>query len=97
MTATPTTVEVNGFALREIRVRSGIDTAPCAATIGISRPYLAKIETGARVQVSPSVFHAMLAALQIRDRRAILANPHGPAIALDLAETVADLTPARSA
>lgn len=72
-------VEVNGFAFREIRVRSGIKTADCAILIGISRPYLAHIELGSRPRVSPQIFSGMLRALAITDRRAILANPHGSA------------------
>jgi transcriptional regulator with XRE-family HTH domain len=85
MSFTPkrTTIEVNGFAYREIRIRSGIDIAPCAESAGISRPYLARLELGARVRVSPPVFQNLLRALQITDRRAILANPHGEAIDLD--------------
>lgn len=77
-------IEVNGFAYREIRVRSGVDTAPCAEQIGISRGYLACLETGSRVRVSPGVFQRMLSALGIADRRAILANPHSEPI--DLAD-----------
>ncbi|WP_158578433.1 helix-turn-helix domain-containing protein [Spongiactinospora rosea] len=82
---TPTTIGVNGFALRELRVRSGWDTKPFAATIGISRPYLVRIELGERQRVSPSVFAAMLRALQLKDRRAILADPHGVATDGDIA------------
>lgn len=78
-----TSIEVNGFALREIRMRSGIEIAPCAEQIGISRPYLAHIELGSRVRVRPTVFAGMLRALQITDRRALLADPHGPAIEID--------------
>lgn len=72
----PTTVGINGFALREIRVRSGLDTLPFAKAVGISRPYLARIELGERRRVSPSVFAAILRELRIADRRAILADPH---------------------
>jgi transcriptional regulator with XRE-family HTH domain len=79
-TTTATTIEVNGFAYREIRIRSGIDTEPCAQAIGISRAYLANIELGQRVRVKPSVFAGMLNALQIADRRAILADPHAAPI-----------------
>lgn len=82
-TGTPTTIEVNGFAYREIRMRSGVDIAPCADDIGISRPYLARIELGDRVRVSPPVFAGMIRALQIGDRRAILANPHTAPTDLD--------------
>ena len=69
------TIEVNGFAFREIRVRSGLAIGAVAVEIGISRPYLARIEMGARIRVSPPVFAGMLRALQITDRRAILADP----------------------
>lgn len=82
-TGTPTTIEVNGFAFREIRVRSGMDIAPTAAAIGISRPYLAHLELGQRVRVRPPVFLAMLRVLQIKDRRALLADPHGPAVEIE--------------
>jgi transcriptional regulator with XRE-family HTH domain len=70
-------VAVNGPAFREIRVRSGIKTQACADLIGISRAYLAHVELGSRTHVSPTVFTAMLRALGITDRRAILANPYG--------------------
>lgn len=70
---------MNGFALREIRIRSGVDIAPLARQIGVTRSYLAKIELGHSVRVSPSVFSAIQQALVISDRRAILANPHGSA------------------
>ena len=83
MSSTPTTIEVNGFAFREIRIRSGVDIGPCADQVGISRPYLSRLELGDRVRVSPRVFSALLQTLQINDRRAILADPHGPGIDLD--------------
>lgn len=80
---TATAIEVNGFAFREIRIRSGIEIAPCAEQIGISRSYLAHIELGSRVRVSASVFARMISALHITDRRALLTDPHGPAIEID--------------
>jgi transcriptional regulator with XRE-family HTH domain len=73
---TPTTIEVNGYALREIRVRSGVDMTPFAELVGVTRSYLAKIELGRNRRVSPKVYAAILAALDIRDRRTLLANPH---------------------
>lgn len=79
---TPPNIEVNGFAFREIRVRSGINAAPCALEIGIDRSYLNRLENGDRVRVSPEVFAGMIRALSLADRRAILANPHGSAIDL---------------
>lgn len=81
-TTTATTVEINGFALRELRVRSGLGVKELAAQIDVQRPYIAKIELGHSQRVSPRVFSALLSALSITDRRVLLANPHG----LDLAE-----------
>lgn len=85
MPITPPNIEINGFAFRELRIRSGMDIAPCAEQIGISRPYLARIEYGERVRVSPPVFTAMLRVLQITDRRALLADPHGEPIEVEAA------------
>lgn len=71
-----TTIPINGFACREIRVRSGIDIAPFAEQVGVGRPYIAKIELGHSTRVSPKVFAAILTALGVKDRRALLAHPH---------------------
>lgn len=85
-TTTPPTVAVNGFAFREIRIRSGIDALPCAEAVGIDRSYLNRIENGARVRVRPAVFAGMVRALGLADRRAILADPHGNPIDLSAME-----------
>ena len=77
MNTTQTTVEVNGYALRELRVRSGIGVADLAEQVGVQRPYIAKIELGHSKKVSPKVYNALLSALAITDRRVLLANPHG--------------------
>ena len=74
---TPTTIEIHGPAIREIRVRSGMGVAQLAAAVGVNRPYIAKIELGHSRKVSPKVFNAIIAALTISDRRAIIANPYG--------------------
>lgn len=84
MTTTATTIEVNGFALRELRIRSGLGVAELAEQVGVKRPYIAKIELGHSRRVSPRVFAALLAALSITDRRVLLANPHGLESAADL-------------
>lgn len=77
MSTTATTVEVNGFALRELRVRSGLGVADLADRVGVQRPYIAKIELGHSRRVSPRVYNELLSALSITDRRVLLANPHG--------------------
>lgn len=77
MSTAPTTVEINGFALRHIRKNAGIEVAELAERIGVQRPYVTKIELGHSQRVSPKVFNAILSTLVIEDRRALLANPHG--------------------
>lgn len=96
MASAPTTVEINGYALRQIRLLMGLDAAPLADQIdslvraaggstGMTRAYLAKIELGHSQRVSPKVYAAILKALAITDRRVLLANPH--ANGTDLAAT----------
>ena len=80
MATTSTTIEVNGFALRYLRKRSGLGVAELAERIGVQRPYVAKIELGHSQRVSPKVYNAILSALAIEDRRVLLANPHGTAV-----------------
>lgn len=78
----PTTspaVEVNGYAVRVIRVLTGIDTKDLAAALDVDRSYIARIELGHNTRVSASVFSNLCRALSLQDRRAILANPHGTA------------------
>ncbi len=74
--AQQTTVEVNGFAVRAIRVLTGPSVDDVAAQVGVTRSYLTKIELGTSTRVSPRVFAALVGALDIKDRRAILATPH---------------------
>lgn len=85
MPTTPTTVEINGFALREIRIRSGIGVLELAKQVEVQRPYIAKIELGHSQRVSPRVFNALMQALSIQDRRSLLANPHGADLDADVA------------
>lgn len=79
MAGTKPTVEINGFALRELRIRDGRSVQTLAAEVGVQRPYIVKIELGHSRRVSPKVFNALLAAFSINDRRVLLANPHGAA------------------
>lgn len=76
MAGTRTTVAINGYALRELRVRSGIGVADLAEQVGVQRPYVAKIELGHSRRVSPKVYNALLSALAIEDRRVLMANPY---------------------
>jgi transcriptional regulator with XRE-family HTH domain len=88
MAGTRTTIEINGYALRELRVRSGLGVAELAAEVEVQRPYIAKIELGHSRRVSPRVFARLVLALAIQDRRALLANPYAADV------TTEDLVPA---
>lgn len=79
MTTAQTTIEVHGPAIRALRTLSGLGVAELAEAVGVNRPYVAKIELGHSRRVSPKVFNALVAALALEDRRAILANPYGVA------------------
>lgn len=57
--------------------------AELAAAVGVNRPYIAKIELGHSRRVSPKVFNALIAALGINDRRAIMANPYGASLDIE--------------
>lgn len=83
MTTPSNTVAVNGFAIRELRVRSGLGVAELAETVGVQRPYIAKIELGHSRRVSPRVFNALLEALTVQDRRALLADPYSADVLLE--------------
>lgn len=72
-----TTIEINGYALRELRIRSGLEIATLADQVGIHRASMSNLELGHKQRVSPTVFNALLSALTITDRRVLLAHPHG--------------------
>lgn len=73
---TPTTISVNGFALRELRIRSGIGVSQLASQVGVQRAYIAKIELGHSRRVSPKVYNAILESLAITDRRTLMIDPY---------------------
>lgn len=73
---TATTIEVNGFAVREFRKRTDLSIQDLADTLGVQRAYVTKIELGHSRRVSPRVFNRLLTALAVDDRRALLNNPH---------------------
>lgn len=77
-----TTVEINGYALREIRVRSGVGVKALADQMGCARSYIARMETGHTTRVSPEMFDRLNDALHITDKRTLMAFPHrGEAVA----------------
>lgn len=78
-TATSSTVAINGYALRWGRKLMNLTPATLAKVIGRDRTYIVKIETGVVTRVSTETFDALVQALALEDRRALLAMPHGAA------------------
>lgn len=74
-TATSSTVAINGYALRAIRKLMNVSPRELAEKIGRDRTYIVKMETG-HPRVSTDTYDALLEALAIEDRRALLAAPH---------------------
>lgn len=75
-TATSSTIAINGYALRVIRKLMGVGPKELAEVIGRDRTYIVKMESGAVERVSTDTFNALVQALVIEDRRAIMAMPH---------------------
>lgn len=77
MTApTPSSIEVNGYAIRDLRIAWGIQQTDLAGSVGITRSYLAHLEQGRKQRVSPPVLRALVDALKCNPK-SLLANPHG--------------------
>ena len=77
--ASSRTTDINGYAVRAIRKPMGLTPQALADTIGRTRTYIVKIETGAVSRVSDDVFNDLVRALGIEDRRALMAWPHASA------------------
>lgn len=74
-TASSSTVEINGYALRWGRKLMNLTPAALAEVIGRDRSYIVKIETGAVTRVSTDTFTALVEALRLEDKRAIMSAP----------------------
>lgn len=70
-------ITINGPAVREMRKHVGITPARLAAEVDVSVEYIRKIELGHSRTVSPEVYDKLCYALRLRDRRILLADPHG--------------------
>ena len=78
----PSSVAINGFALRVIRERTGIKVADLAQELGVDRSYITKIEIGTSRRVGVDFYKRLLEQLAIPDHRALLASPEiNPAVA----------------
>ncbi|MFF7610700.1 helix-turn-helix domain-containing protein [Streptomyces lavendulae] len=64
MKAPRATYEVNGAAIRKIRMSRGIPTADLARSAGISRSYVCRLEIGVRTRMRPATFARLLAGFE---------------------------------
>ncbi|MEW2578422.1 helix-turn-helix transcriptional regulator [Streptomyces syringium] len=63
----PTTFEVNGAAIRKLRMRAGVEMSELAERAGISRRYLNHLELGSRHRMRPGFYTALRDALNATD------------------------------
>jgi len=85
LTAPEDTVEIHGFALREIRTRAGHKPAELAAEVECDRSYIARIELGHNRRVSRVFFFRLVRALDVKDPRSLLADPYRQTFTADTA------------
>lgn len=71
------TVDIHGYALREIRVREGRKVKELAEALDVDRSYIARIELGHARRVSRVFYGRLCKELGIEDRRALLAIAPG--------------------
>jgi transcriptional regulator with XRE-family HTH domain len=75
MTAPRATYEVDGAAIRKLRMERGIKIADLARNARITRSYLSRLETGVRRQMRPPTYTALRTALGIEtDDEQLLAH-----------------------
>lgn len=72
------TFQVNGAAIRTIRMHKGLSTTEAAKTAGISDCYLRHLETGIRDRMRPGRYAALRTALGLQpdDTRLLAPPPH---------------------
>lgn len=75
-TRAPTSVQVNGPALRAIRQLRGVSCAELARHVGADVSFLARIERAEKRGVRAETFARLVDALDV-DGRALMANPFG--------------------
>lgn len=63
------TFQVNGAAIRVIRMRAGIEMRELAQAAGISRRYLNHLELGTRRDMRPATYARLRAALHATDHQ----------------------------
>ncbi|MEU4736580.1 MULTISPECIES: helix-turn-helix domain-containing protein [Streptomyces] len=71
----PPTFEVDGDAIREERMRAGLEISEVAKRAHISRRYLSHLENGTRNRMRPSRYVALRTALNVNDDRLLAPTP----------------------
>lgn len=66
------TYQVNGAALREIRMSLGMSIAEAAARAGISKSYLNQLELGFKRHMRPPTYTALRSALRSTNERLLI-------------------------
>lgn len=75
----PPTFQVNGAAIRSIRMDAGIDISQLAAEIGITASYLSRIEVGtASGRMKPRTYIRLRTALNATDKQLLIAPGETP-------------------
>ena len=59
----PPTFQVNGAAIRTVRMKAGLSTERAASSAGISRRYLNHLENGYRTHMRPEPYARLRTAL----------------------------------
>ncbi|MEU4967846.1 helix-turn-helix domain-containing protein [Streptomyces smyrnaeus] len=75
----PATYQVNGAAVRTIRMRHGLDQAQAAHAAGITASYLSRLETGTRMRMRPDTYAALRTALCATDEQLLAPLDEEPA------------------
>lgn len=73
MKAREETIDIHGYALRELREAKGRAVAELAEKLDVDRSYITRLELGHSKRVSRVFYAKLLKELDIRDHRALLA------------------------
>jgi transcriptional regulator with XRE-family HTH domain len=73
MKAREETIDIHGYALREIREAKGRAVAELADALGVDRSYITRLELGHSRRVSRVFYSKLMAELDIRDHRVLYA------------------------
>lgn len=72
------TFEVNGTAIRRIRMRQGTEMSQLAEAAGISRSYLNRLEIGTRERMRPETYARLRDALKATDDQLLARSEDNP-------------------